>query len=53
VKPKILRSDVAAKLKLTARQIEALEQEDFSHLPSEVFVRGFVRNYARLVGHRN
>jgi cytoskeleton protein RodZ len=43
-------SDVAAKLKLTARQIEALEQEDFSHLPSEVFVRGFVRNYARLVG---
>jgi len=46
----LAQSDVAAKLKLTARQIEALEQEDFSHLPSEVFVRGFVRNYARLVG---
>jgi len=46
----LVQSDVAAKLKLTARQIEALEQEDFSHLPSEVFVRGFVRNYARLVG---
>ena len=30
--------------------IEALEQEELSHLPSEVFVRGFVRNYARLVG---
>jgi cytoskeleton protein RodZ len=45
----LAQSDVAAKLKLTARQIEALEQEDFSHLPSEVFVRGFVRNYARLV----
>lgn len=43
-------ADVAAKLKLTARQIEALEQEELSHLPSEVFVRGFVRNYARLVG---
>lgn len=43
-------ADVAAKLKLTPRQIEALEQEDLSHLPSEVFVRGFVRNYARLVG---
>jgi len=43
-------ADVAAKLKLTSRQIEALEEEDFSHLPSEVFVRGFVRNYARLVG---
>lgn len=42
-------SDVAAKLKLTSRQVEALEEEDLSHLPSEVFVRGFVRNYARLV----
>ncbi len=43
-------ADVAAKLKLTSRQVEALEEEDFDHLPSEVFVRGFVRNYARLVG---
>ena len=46
----LAQSDVAAKLKLTTRQIEALEQEDFSQLPSEIFVRGFVRNYARLVG---
>ena len=42
-------AEVAAKLKLTARQVEALEEDDLSHLPSEVFVRGFVRNYARLV----
>jgi cytoskeleton protein RodZ len=42
-------ADVAAKLKLTGRQVEALEAEDMSHLPNEVFVRGFVRNYARLV----
>jgi len=42
-------ADVAAKLKLSARQVEALEAEDLSHLPGEVFVRGFVRNYARLV----
>lgn len=41
--------DVAAKLKLTARQIENLETENFPQLPGEVFVRGFVRNYARLV----
>jgi len=46
----LAQSDVAAKLKLTTRQVEALEQEDFSQLPSEIFVRGFVRNYARLVG---
>ena len=42
-------ADVAAKLKLTGRQVEAIEAEDLSHLPNEVFVRGFVRNYARLV----
>ncbi len=42
-------ADVAAKLKLSARQVEALEAEDLSHLPGEVFLRGFVRNYARLV----
>lgn len=42
-------ADVAEKLKLTPRQIEALEAEDLSRLPSAVFVRGFVRNYARLL----
>lgn len=45
----LVPSDVAAKLKLGERQIEAIEAEDFAHLPSEVFIRGFVRNYARLV----
>ncbi len=42
-------ADVAAKLKLGARQIESLEAEDFAQLPGEVFTRGFVRNYARLL----
>lgn len=41
---------VAEKLKLSVHQVEAIEAEDFSHLPAPVFVRGFVRNYARLVG---
>jgi cytoskeleton protein RodZ len=41
---------VAEKLKLTVRQVEAIEADDFSHLPGPVFVRGFVRNYARLLG---
>jgi cytoskeleton protein RodZ len=41
--------DVAAKLKLSERQIEAMEAEDFAQLPGEVFSRGFVRNYARLL----
>lgn len=47
---KLSLADVAAKLKLSARQIEALEAEDLAHLPGDVFARGFVRNYARLVG---
>lgn len=42
-------ADVAAKLKLGPRQIEALEAEDLEHLPNDVFTRGFVRNFARLV----
>jgi len=43
-------ADVAAKLKLTVRQVQAMEDEDASRLPADVFLRGFVRNYARLVG---
>lgn len=43
------QADVAAKLKLTVRQVEALEAEDAEHLPGDVFLRGFVRNYARLM----
>ena len=42
-------ADVASKIKLTVRQVEALEAEDTDHLPGDVFLRGFVRNYARLV----
>jgi cytoskeleton protein RodZ len=43
-------AEVAERLKLTPRQIEALEAEDWAALPDAVFVRGFVRNYAKLVG---
>lgn len=43
-------ADVAGQLKLSARQVEALEAEDLARLPGPVFVRGFIRNYARLVG---
>lgn len=44
------QEDVAQKLKLKLRQIEALEQGHYEQLPGELFVRGFVRGYARLVG---
>lgn len=42
--------EVAQQLKLSASQIEALEADAYARLPGTVFVRGFVRNYARLVG---
>lgn len=43
-------SDVARHLKLHPRQVEALERDDYATLPGPVFVRGFLRNYARLLG---
>jgi cytoskeleton protein RodZ len=42
--------DVAARLRLMHRQIEAMEADAFSSLGQMVFARGFVRNYARLLG---
>ena len=41
--------EVAGVLKLGARQMEALESDNWQALPGNTFVRGFVRNYARLV----
>ena len=39
---------VAQQLKLAPRQVQALEDDDFAQLPGRTFVRGFMRNYARL-----
>lgn len=41
--------DVADRLKLSLRQLEAIEAGDFSRLPGATFVRGFVRNYTRFL----
>lgn len=40
---------VAQQLKLAPRQVQALEDDDYQHLPGRTFVRGFARNYARYV----
>jgi len=42
-------ADVARRLKLSVWQIEALESGRYHQLPGPIFVRGFIRNYARLV----
>jgi len=46
----LARSDVAQRLHMSAYQIEALETGDFSRLPRGTFLRGFVRNYAKVLG---
>jgi cytoskeleton protein RodZ len=42
-------ADVARHLKLSPVQVEAMEAGEYGRLPGPVFVRGFIRNYARLV----
>jgi cytoskeleton protein RodZ len=42
-------AEIALQLKLSVSQVEALEADDYARLPGPVFVRGFVRNYARLM----
>jgi cytoskeleton protein RodZ len=44
------RADVAQRLHMSAWQVEALEGGDFSRLPKGTFLRGFVRNYAKVLG---
>ena len=40
---------VAKQLRLSNKQIDALEQDDFAALPEPPIVRGFIRNYAKLL----
>jgi cytoskeleton protein RodZ len=46
---KLSVADVAQRLKYGARQIEALEAEDFDKLPGATSIRGMVRSYAKLL----
>jgi cytoskeleton protein RodZ len=43
-------SDVARHLKISPAQVESLEKGAYERLPGRVFVRGFLRNYAKLLG---
>lgn len=42
--------DISRQLKLSVRQIEALERDDYSAYKGPVFIHGFIRNYAKLLG---
>ena len=41
--------DVSRQLKLSVRQVEALERDDYSAYKGPVFIHGFIRNYAKLL----
>ena len=43
------QADVAAELRMHVRQVKAIEAEDLAALPAGPFVRGYVRNFARVV----
>jgi cytoskeletal protein RodZ len=47
---RIALREVAEATKVNLRYLEALERNDFQHLPGGVFNRGFVRAYAQYIG---
>ncbi len=42
--------DAAQQTRISINYLRAMEQEDFSKLPGEVFLRGFMKSYARFLG---
>ena len=43
-------AQISAQTKLRPHFLEALENEEWDHLPSPTFVKGFIRSYARALG---
>jgi cytoskeleton protein RodZ len=43
------QSEVADKLRLLPRQVAALESGDYQHFNAEIFCRGYLRSYAKLL----
>lgn len=48
-KQKLSVQDVASQLRLGIKQVEALESDRYDKLPQPSIVRGFIRNYAKLL----
>lgn len=46
----LTRDAVALQMRIEPKVIEALERDDYAQLPAAVFVRGYLRAYAKLVG---
>ncbi len=46
----LTHEEVADRLRLAPRQVQALESDDYDHLPGPTYIRGYLRSYAELVG---
>jgi len=42
--------EVASRMRLDPRIIEALEKDDYKSFPADTYIRGYLRNYAKLLG---
>ena len=42
--------EIARELHLTSRVLEGLENDDFTHINSPIFSRGYIRSYSRYLG---
>lgn len=47
---RLTQEEVAKRLHLATRQIQGLEEDDYSGLPGATYVRGYLRSYASLLG---
>lgn len=47
---RLSREEVAARLHLATRQIQAIEEDNYAELPGPTYVRGYLKSYALLVG---
>lgn len=45
--------DIAARLCLTKQKIMEIEKDDYSHISSPIFARGYLRSYAKLLDISN
>ncbi|MEI6738428.1 MAG: RodZ domain-containing protein [Pseudomonadota bacterium] len=43
-------ADIANRLRMGVKKIDAIERADYAALPAGIFLRGFIRNYAKIVG---
>ena len=47
---KLSIDDVAAGTGIRAQYLEALEKGEYSKIPGDVFIKGFIRNYGNYLG---